>query len=317
MRSPDDDPVRAAVLDWAVRTSDPSFEDWDAFGAWLDGAPERGRAYDAVMIAVAEAADAMKADAEDRATAAPVRLRVVPPPPVRHRRRVFAGMAMAAGVAGLFVATRVPHVAPVRMIEAPAGAPQRIALADGSVIELAGGSRLELDPARPRYAAVRSGRAMFSVRHDAAAPFRVRAGRHDIVDTGTAFDVTQRGGTTEVAVAEGAVIVDPGSAAIPLDAGGAAILRVGAAPRTFAVAADTVGQWRRDRLSYREAPLAQVATDLSAAFGRPVALGPGLEGRRFTGTLVVAGLRERPAELAALLDVGIRGDGKGWELRVK
>ncbi len=36
---------------WAVRTSEPGFEDWSRFTDWLEQSPEHAAAYDHVMLA--------------------------------------------------------------------------------------------------------------------------------------------------------------------------------------------------------------------------------------------------------------------------
>ena len=53
-----DEPIREQAAQWAVRTGDPGFADWDAFTDWLEQDPAHAEAYDRVAAAVADAADA-------------------------------------------------------------------------------------------------------------------------------------------------------------------------------------------------------------------------------------------------------------------
>ncbi|WP_438907630.1 FecR domain-containing protein, partial [Bacillus licheniformis] len=85
-------------------------------------------------------------------------------------------------------------------------------------IMLAGGSRIMLDHADPRRAVMERGEALFQVRHDDRHPFSVDARGLALTDLGTVFDVRLGRRMTRVAVAEGAVMVDPRGAALRLDA---------------------------------------------------------------------------------------------------
>ena len=46
---------------WAVRTSEPGFEDWSRFTDWLEQSPEHAAAYDHVMLAAEEGAAMLEA----------------------------------------------------------------------------------------------------------------------------------------------------------------------------------------------------------------------------------------------------------------
>lgn len=316
------------VIAWAVRTSDPAFADWPAFAAWLDGDPERNLAYDRAMRAVAEAAAAIAADMAADAplpalpiAAAPVsRGRRLRPLAALHRRRrllMATGMVVAASLAAVLLLPAAPP-APLPTtkvaIEAPADRMRSVTLVDGSRIDVAAGGRVLLDRARHRDAMLVRGRAVFNVRHDDAAPFRVTAGGHQLVDAGTAFEVVIEPGAVEVAVAEGMVIVDPSRTPLPLVPGKRVRLKGGAKVEVASVPPATIGQWRNGRMTYRDVPLSRVAAELSASIGRPIAISPVLAARRFTGTLLPASLRDRPDEMGALLEVRVRRDMNGWNL---
>ncbi|QHL90470.1 hypothetical protein GVO57_06010 [Sphingomonas changnyeongensis] len=76
-------------------------------------------------------------------------------------------------------------------------------LADGSRVDLNGGTRIALDRGNPRFARLERGEALFTIVHDEARPFEVHAGDAVLRDLGTVFDVVREPDRLRVAVAEG------------------------------------------------------------------------------------------------------------------
>lgn len=292
------------ALDWAIRVADPAFTDWDGFTMWLEGDPAHAERYDAAVTALTAI--------EHDLVMTPIPLA----PPARPHRRpgprwIGAAMAAAAvGAVGLGVWTQRPQP---YVVETAAGTTRSIPLGDGSELVLAGGSRVQLDRRDPRVATLDRGDALFRVRHDARDPFRVRVGAVELTDLGTVFDVGLRDAVTHVAVAEGAVMVDPDGAAVRLDPGQAARIDGARIVRSTVDPAD-VGDWRQGRLSFDGTPLAQVAADLSRHMGIPIATTPAVAARTFRGTLDLGGLRRDPALLGALLGVRVRTTATRWTL---
>src|SRR5262249_31967908 len=88
------------------------------------------------------------------------------------------------------------------------GEQRRVELADGSVVHLNSKSRVRVIYSdRARDFRLLEGEALFKVGHDAARPFRVRAGDNLIRALGTQFNVLRRPSGTTVQVIEGAVQV--------------------------------------------------------------------------------------------------------------
>ncbi|MEG3164395.1 FecR domain-containing protein [Sphingomonas sp. PB2P19] len=290
------------AIDWAIRMAEPH-PDWDAFLAWLEADANRSARYDRAVLMLEDAAAAVAGE--------PATVAVAQTPRVSRRR--WIGGAIAAGLAGavgLGVWTQAPEP---YVVTTAAGEQRTVMLADGSSVVLAGASTVRLDHRDPRTAVVERGEILFRVRHDPARPFSVQAGALRLVDIGTVFDVKRTDRRTRVAVAEGAVMVDPDGAALRLDAGQAAISD-GASLERSAVAAVDVGGWREGRLAYDDAPLAEVAADLSRQTGRRIAVAPAIATRTFRGTLDAATVKARPALLGTLLGVTVRQDAGGWTL---
>lgn len=81
-----------------------------------------------------------------------------------------------------------------------------VELADGSSIQLSGGSRVEVTLGPDgREARLEAGEAYFDVTHDPSKPFTVRAGATDVRILGTAFDINLTRGQVSLAVYRGAV----------------------------------------------------------------------------------------------------------------
>ncbi|SOB79189.1 FecR family protein [Sphingomonas guangdongensis] len=306
---PDDLPADEAAR-WALRVRDPAFADWDGFTAWLEADLANNAAYEAALDEQ-EAADALF----DVTPAQPVA--TAPERAPRWRLpAIAASVALLAGVGGWLT---LDHGAELQTYETKPGERRTVALADGSRIVLNGGTRLSLDPDRPRVVAMANGEALFQVRHDATDPFVVTtADGTRLVDVGTIFNVEVNGGALDVGVSEGAVVyrgVDQ-AREVRLDAG-EMLTRAAtdASPVKRPVDRETVGGWQTGYLQYTDAPLPSVATDLTRSLGVPVAVDSALADRRFSGTLSLEGGAETVMpQIAPVLDVQLRRAGDGWTM---
>ncbi len=123
------------------------------------------------------------------------------------------GLARIAGVllALLLACALVWRLASAgRFLETAANQTRRVTLADGSVVELSGGTRLEVRfTAALRTVTLHSGEAFFDVRHRAERPFRVHVAGVVIEDLGTRFDVASHADQAAVTVVEGRVEISP------------------------------------------------------------------------------------------------------------
>lgn len=303
-------PIREQAIAWAAATRDPDFADWDGFTAWLDADPAHARAYDAVQFALEEADVVLAALPE--AESEPAAANDNPPDGWLAGRRAWLGGAVAAAL--VLALTSVLWLAPSggRLHETAPGETLTIALGDGSRVELAGGSRLAIEGERA--ARLETGQALLTIRHDAARPFVLDAGATRLVDAGTVFDVRLAGETLDVAVAEGAVVVAPDAQAIRLDAGMRAV-REGGRYRVAPVDPAGVGEWRRGRISFENAGLAEIAAELSRATGLVFTAGPG--DTRLSGSIAVDAVRADPRALEALLGVSVRAQGEGWVIAAR
>ncbi len=297
--------IDAEALDWALRMADPARADWDAFTNWLEADPGHAERYDRMAATLLDAEEALAAHPELLAD----------PQPIAPRRGAlrWVGGAVAAALVGAIGLQAWQDRPQPYAVETAAGETRVLALADGSAITLAGASRVALDRADPRRASLERGEALFRVKHDDRHPFAVQAGGVALVDLGTVFDVRLGRRQTSVAVAEGAVMVDPKGAAMRLDAGQAVVVEKDRLVRA-SVEPEDVGGWRDGRLAFDGAPLREVAEDLSRFLQQPVSVAPAIATRPFRGVIDLQAVGRDPALLGSLMDVRVRQDAAGWML---
>ncbi|AKH44131.1 transmembrane sensor [Altererythrobacter atlanticus] len=308
------DPIRDQAAHWAVLTSDPAFDDWEKFTAWLESHPDHAATYDRVMAAVAEAAEAdipAPAPAANDGDAGEM-----PQSPARRR---WLGGALAASVAVLAVIGVWQSRDGSQTFETAPGETRVIALADGGEIVLSGGTRLLFDPEDPREAALEAGQALFTITHDPANPFRLEVGGDRLVDIGTVFDVAARPDSLTVAVSEGAVLFNPDGQNVELQPGDMLTSAVGSAEYTLSrVPLEQVGEWRTGRLTFQNATIAELAGDLTRATGIPFAAAEGAANApRVSGSLLLGPVRDDPRTIAPLLGVTVRRQGDSWIIAVQ
>lgn len=281
--------------------------DWDGFTAWLEASPDHRKAYDAVALLdrrIDEQRDRLAAIVPDEEYARPVR-----------RWWAWGGgvsAATAAAIIGLVLLPAGPAEAD-QIYRTGVGQTRQVALADGSRIALASGSMLTVKPGGQQLALV--GTASFSVPHRPDRMLTVQAAGMTIQDIGTRFEVATGEGIARVAVAEGQVSVAAPELAGPvrIERGKRLVVDRAAGVAELKPAAE-FASWQRGRLVYEDAPLPLVAAEVGRYAGRHVALAPGLSGRRFSGVLTIGDGSALVEDLARLMELDARADGKAWLL---
>lgn len=303
--------IHEEALGWVIRTRDPEFIDWTGFTAWLEADARHAAIY-----------DALAADDTDLAALMPAAPVTVPQPandvgqPGWRRWRWVAGGAIAAAlVATLSIATL--NRSDIYTVTTKPGEMRVIALEDGTQIEMNGGSTLRLDHKNLRFAALDQGEAAFTVQHDAHDPFRVTVGQTVFEDAGTVFNIIHSGASTRIGVSEGMVIYNPDSDAISLPAG-RALVEDATGLRLSDIDRQSVASWRQGRLIYDNAPIGEVANDISRSLGVRLDGTTGAKVTRFTGTILLD--KDAPrffARTAPLLGLSAVQQGDGWLLKEK
>jgi transmembrane sensor len=300
------------AMAWHLREAGMTAEDWQAFVTWLEADPAHARAYDKL------ATGARIADAVLPAATAAMPANDNAPWFQRRGFLMGGGAAIAASLAILVApAIRSPAPAPAEWLIATApGAPQTVKLADGTLIDVNGGTRLRLDRGNARIASLDAGEATFHVRHDAGAPFTLRSGGMVVQDVGTVFNVARCGNRIDVAVAEGAVLFQPGAGAVMMKAGAALSARDGVRGVALStIPLDTVGGWKGGRLRFSSEPVLWLAQAIHRRYGTDIVVDRGLAAKPFTGMITMTGDVKRDIpHVAALIGAGWRQDGVRWTL---
>ncbi|MBT2186962.1 FecR domain-containing protein [Sphingobium sp. H33] len=297
------------AIAWHLRQDEMDEADWIDFVEWLEDDPRHAETYDRVALA------------DGAIAAAPVRTGALREPANDRgssRWQLTAWLTAAAACAAAVSAVLIMRPTPssTYALETRAGETKQLALADGSRIEIAGGSRLLLDRAQPRQVTLERGEALFHVRHDASDPFVVHSGTLAVEDVGTVFNVKRDGKAFEVAVAEGSVMFQPRSEQVTLGAG--AILSVDETRqqvRRGKIDAALVGGWRTGRLSFSDTPVPEVLSTIKRLYGTDLVAEDGLSSRTVTGMITLSGEARRDVpHIASLVGASWRVDGARWIL---
>ncbi len=255
------------AAEWVARLAQgmPSAADKRALEVWLSGDPNRRRALeDALRVWGAAASLTHSQVARDYLANLPTSPTKKPP---RMKTWALAGSGLAAAAFSLWL-----YVGPMsgRVYETPVGGGQSMRLADGSTVWLNTDSRVRVRFEKDeRKVYLEKGEGFFSVAHDAGRPFIVTVDDHQVVVTGTQFNVLRRDAGFEVAVVEGHVRVEPRTArsgpAARLVAGDDALFDARKPAPVITRSVDTVQKaaWRQGEIHLENATLAEAVTEIN------------------------------------------------------
>ena len=299
--------IEDQAIAWTIRARDPDFDDWDALTEWLEADAEHGAAFQKLALLDDIIPELLPAPSK-RAW----RRKILQP-----SRWSTAGIgAMAAVFVAVITLSFFLTQPSYYSVQTASGEQRVIALDDGSRIELNGDSQVTLSKDDPRFAVLDRGEALFTVVHNDLDPFIVEVGDAVVQDAGTVFNIIRADEMIEVGVAEGLVIYNPEAEKVSLVPGrGLRVAGRGRAPEPFAITANAVGGWKRNQLTYNDASMSRVASDLSRSLGVKVTVAPGTQSTRFTGTINLTKDVDRFfSEAAPVLGVSARQTNDSWIL---
>jgi transmembrane sensor len=228
---------------------------------------------------------------------------LAPVSPWRRFRRP-AMFAALAGVAVLMVGVYAWRHDRAPVLEAPSARsgvrviprPERIALADGSVVELNRDGKIETAfTAGERRVRLLRGEAHFAVAKNPARPFVVVTGAVAVRAVGTAFDVRRDPTAVEVLVTEGKVHVERSlvsgatAAPTPLQAGQRAVVDMKALEREPVISSVSASEleqtlgWQSVHLEFADLPLADVVAEFNLRNTQQIVIGDVETGRLRVG----------------------------------
>ncbi|MDZ4370506.1 MAG: FecR domain-containing protein [Phenylobacterium sp.] len=284
MENPGAEALNEQAAAWFARlhAAELAPEDRAAFDRWMDD-PRHAVAY-ARVEATWDRTERLQASGAAR----PVGPRIDAP--------VWTRRAAAVAILGLGGAAGWRWLSPPEVFETALGERKRATLADGSIVELNTGSRLQVDFSDSRRAVrLLAGEALFQVARDPARPFIVAAGEAQVRAIGTAFNVRLREHVVEVTVTEGVVHVD-GKRTDPT--GGQSLARKVVAGRGAVIAPGAVAElplepdamkrrmaWRDGVIELRGETLEQAVAEFNRYRTAKLVVGdPELAGVRIGGT---------------------------------
>ena len=307
------DMVMDEAIAWHLGLEEAGADDWRRFITWLEADPAHQAAYDRLTLDDASLSEAIVEPTIPATQSNPVKRGWL------RYGGAAGGLLAAAAAAWMALMPAVVSKASLYSVETAPGKRHSLTLADGTMIEMNGGTKLVLDRNSARVATLDRGEAVFHVVHHADQPFEVRSGGVTLRDVGTVFNVVRAGPQLRVAVAEGSVMFQPDKEKVPLTKGQALAMREGDDHIELSrVATDEVGGWTEDRLDFRQVALSTVAEDVSRSTGATVTVSPEMAGLPFTGTLRLdRSSEEVMRNLAALAGAELRRDGPHWMIRPK
>lgn len=324
-------PDRATVeqaIAWHLRLENADEDAWVEFAEWLSADPARNRAYEAVvdgdarLLPLLEKAAFPAGDDQEQssefANDAEALAYEAGGEVVRRKAWRWGALAASIAVAGVIGAQLVADGDATYPIETSAGETRTVSLADGSEIRLNGGTRIVLDESDARWVEIARGEARFAVTHDDSDPFTVVAGEQRLVDIGTVFNVVRNDRELRVGVAEGAVrFAGP---ALTVELGPGDVLTTDSRGRIEISQSPvaSIGSWAGGRLVYDQAPLEQVAEDVSRSIGISLELPREMRTRSFSGVIQTDGERDAVrVRLEELIGERIVADGTRWSIAAR
>ncbi len=151
------------------------------------------------------------------------------------------------------------------------GGRETLALTDGTKIELNTDTQLRTQiTAHMRKVWLDKGEAYFQVKHDAAHPFIVIAGNHQVTDLGTKFVIRREDAKIEVSLVEGRAQVDalnsksnaPSVQMVPGDVVVASVNRIETQKKPIAALSSDLA-WRQGLLIFKRTTLGQAAAQFN------------------------------------------------------
>lgn len=251
-----DDPSQPATAAWWFarwHSGDMTRRERRAFARWRREQPDAAREFDR-MQQLGKAAEQLPQD---------------------RVRALLAGWWSLPGEAPTFTT----------VVGADRGERKQVTLPDGSVLEINGNTLAEVKfYAGRREIELQGGEILFSVSPEAERPFIVRAGSGDVRVTGTVFDVRRDEDVVTVLVRSGTVEVTGGhwwnlGLAVLRGGHGIRVPGSGAIGVPAPTDVDTALAWQTGRVVFKNAPLAEVVSEMNRYLATPLRLADSKTGR--------------------------------------
>lgn len=283
-----DEHIWQQAADWVLRLQEnphcPELQ--RAYQAWLAQNPDHARIYEQTRSLW-----------QLSAQLSPIAL--APASPVRKKTAIKCLFAMAACL--LLISLPWLH----KPVDYQTGATehQQITLADGSQLELASQTALDLHfDHRQRQLTLHHGRLFIDVAHEPTRPFSIHAGSNLIQVIGTAFEVAHATDETRISVERGQVQVRLSADTTPIDLEAQDVLSISttAPAQLIRQSSSYIAPWRQWQLLVDDQPLDRIIEQLEPYYAGWILLqDPTLGQRRLTASV---NLKEPTQALETLLE---------------
>lgn len=282
-----DNPRQPATAAWWFarwHSGDMTRRERHAFARWRREQPDAAREFDRMQQLGQVAGQLPRDRVRDLLGGA------VPARPPRRRIAAPLRFAFACAVVAMVALVTwwsLPSEAPTyaTVVGADRGERKQITLPDGSVLEINGSTLAEVKfYGGRREVELQGGEILFSVSPDADRPFIVRAGSGEVRVTGTVFDVRRDEDVVTVLVRSGTVEVTGGhwwnlGLAVLRDGHGIRVPGSGAIGVPAPADVDTALAWQTGRVVFKNAPLADVVSEMNRYLATPLRLTDSKAGR--------------------------------------
>lgn len=233
--------------------------------------------------------------------------------------RIAAALLVVAGGFGVWQVSKRATGTKAIIYTTTAGDRETIGLSDSTTVILGPASRLTVAAGYGTSArdVTLEGEALFTVRHDAAKPFRVRIAGAIVEDVGTEFGVRAytRADTVQVVVTSGVVMLR--RAATPTDTAG--VIRAGQIGLLAASGAALVSSvsntaellaWSTGQLVFDETLMSKVAVEIKRWYDVDVTVDSALAGRRISVGFNGESIDDVARVIATTIDARVERKGR-------
>ncbi len=213
---------------------------------------------------------------------------------------IFTGYFLSVSWINTDKSTDLAVANPVSRIERMTGIGEKLTLTmpDGSRITVNSESNIQFnsDYGHKDRIIQLSGEAYFEVAPDSLKPFKVEANGFTTIALGTAFNISTKHSSYQVALTEGKVAVEAGKEVVNLNPGQMAVWEPDQQVNAIKVKRFDVVKvtaWKDGRLAFDKKQLGQILKDLKSWYGVSIQIGPGVNmTQRVSGTFENKNLKD-------------------------
>ena len=318
-QNPSNDPIWEQAVRWVLQQQEGRMDadDWEEFTAWLEQDPAHGQCYDQAVEADADL-ETMAGKISEPETIpeprVPANAKHKTPDAANDNRSWWAGFGAIAAVLIAAIVLWPGQSGPeYALMETAPGEVRTVAIGPSVTMTMNGNSELAVNETSKTIRMI-SGEASFAVTSDTPGAISVEVADLMLVDVGTIFNVIRDDGEMRLAVADGAVMVNPDEQKILVEAGTEIRMQLDDLSYTSRlISSESVLAWQDRQLVFENRSVASVIADIERILAITITVPDELSRQRITGALNLANEEAVViGDLAAVLDGTPRENGDIW-----